>query len=213
MGFGKKLAGMFVEMPEDKEPPKKEKPTSIVTLPGASPVFNNPVTVDNQTVKQWSDHFDKILADENQRNFPGSDYYEFMVMKNAMVGVVDEVVKYNAAFAGLSATGMTKDKLTSTAQQYIAVIDGEVGQFEQAYQIRYDQKVTQPNSLVDQKSKEMAQLSERIKVLSDEMRQLQDGVRESQVKLSSDKQAFESAANSKKQDIQAEIGKINSLIN
>jgi len=102
----------------------------------AQPAFHDPYSntpapvqnIDNNSpsLQKAIKYFDNVFKTENDKNHPGVDFYEFFVMKEAMGGVIQENTKYVAAFAGLSAQGLTKEKLISTANDYVVAIDREL---------------------------------------------------------------------------------------
>jgi len=80
--------------------------------------------IDDKFIK----HFETILADAN---VPGPDYYEFKQAINNMAALsLDEATKYKVAFATLSTQGLTKDKITSTLNEYIKLINDDKATFD-----------------------------------------------------------------------------------
>src|ERR1700690_2406658 len=90
-------------------PPKK-----IAATPQQTPlVFQDSeggpqvsVSVNSDDLNQFRKHFSDLLSQNNQ---PGNDYYELIAAKNAMNAIPIEAQRYEVAFAGLSAAGLTKD--------------------------------------------------------------------------------------------------------
>src|SRR5579872_2523900 len=98
INIGRKIISAFVEMDETKEPAPQEN--------RAQPdVHAQP---QDHPDDRFAGHFDKLLSEANT---PGPDYYEFARMIAAMQTIPDESARYNAAFAGLQAQGLNKQRL------------------------------------------------------------------------------------------------------
>ncbi len=209
MSFIKKLGGVFFET--ENEPKKKEPLSQQVEVINISP----PMVVGNDSlqVEEFRQRFLKIMEEENKRNFPGNDYYEFQIMKNAMSSIPQENIRYQAAFAGWSATGnITKDKLVETANKYLSIVEREITEFEEAYQHQYNESVVNNEKLIASKLEEVQKLSERISALNSEIQVLKKDNIDNVAHLSSKHSAFISAGTQVKNEINAEINKINQYI-
>ena len=83
-------------------------------------------------MNEFTQKFKSILEEENKRNFPGNDYFEFKVMKDAMNAIPQELLRYQAAFAGWSTGGsQTKKNLLDTAKVYLGLVEKEISDFEE----------------------------------------------------------------------------------
>jgi hypothetical protein len=83
---------------------------------------------------EYVEFFKKVFT---ERNIPGPDFYEFFQALNAMSALqIDESAKYNAAFATLATQGVTKDKLTETAQVYIKAAAEKGKEFQSTVQAK-----------------------------------------------------------------------------
>src|SRR5687767_10574105 len=141
------LKDLFFEREEPKKvpPPKRASVQPVaVTSVAINPISPSIVgSINSPDYQAFREQFAKILDDENKRNYPGNDYYEFAVMKNAMNAIPQETLRYQAAFAGWSTGGnQTKESLISTAKVYLGLVDKEISEFESAYQQQYSQQVT-----------------------------------------------------------------------
>lgn len=206
------LLNFFVDIPDKKQEPKKEETVT------SKPKFNFAPTVDmsqapaavimgqgNEFAQTFTDLMDKT-------NFPGTDYLEYIQAKNTMGAIPDERSRYSIAFNALAPTGLTKDKLLSTAQQYIDAIDNEITKFGEAYQAQYSQKVDNQNKQIDTKVKQMQDLSEQIAKLNLDIQTMKQQVATDQSTLDGKKHAFEYAGNLQKEQITQEVNKINTYI-
>lgn len=66
-----------------------------------------------------------------EANFPGPDYFEFKQQLDNLAEVItDEPTRYKAAYKSLP--GITKEKITDSAQKYIGILVSENGKFSEA---------------------------------------------------------------------------------
>lgn len=209
-GILKKVAGAFVEI--DETPVKKPAvPSSTQTVTAPVLRLHNEGSPE---YTQYREKFSKILADENQRNYPGNDYFEFVVMKNAMSAIPQEEVKYQAAFAGWAVGGnQTKKSLLDTAQIYLGLVDREIKEFGEAYQHQYSSQVTANEELIARKSEEVQKLVLKINTLNTEIANLKKENIDSTAKLTAKHDAFMAAGTAQRQEILDEIDKIQNFIN
>src|SRR5882672_2255884 len=137
------LLDIFYEKEEKPKTPAKSQQTTTQVVTGQPMnVFIRPT--DNEFIDKFRKQFAAILEDENKRNFPGNDYYEFVVMKNAMNSIPQEQIRYQAAFAGWSTGGnQTRETLLKTAHIYLGLVQKEIDDFGQAYQTEYTTQVAQ----------------------------------------------------------------------
>lgn len=221
MSLGKKILGAFVEL--DEKPVVKKSSTPItasrtpttITLgnmitPMATPSYGS----NDFEVHQFREQFKRILDNENKKNFPGNDYYEFVVMKNAMSAIPQENIKYQAAFAGWMTGGnQTKDSLMKTANIYLGLVDREIAEFGEAYKHEYQQQVVKNEELINQKSAEVQKYAELIASLNNEISSLKQESQNTSGKLKSKYDSFMAAGNEQRQEILDEIDKIKQYIN
>ena len=151
----------------------------------------------------------KALADSNQ---PGTDYYEFVITKNAMSSIPVEEERYKVAFAGLSATGLTKEGINKTGQFYKSVIATELKNFQDQFGQVFRSEVLDKKDAIDSKQKQMVQLSEQINRLNDEIKKMKDDVQRNETSFLMKKNSFEQAAAESQNNIQNELDKINQYI-
>lgn len=205
-GILKKMAGAFVEIKED-EPVKKEPvPKQVATY--------SYVTVNQSAVNEFTQKFKSILEEENKRNFPGNDYFEFKVMKDAMNAIPQESLRYQAAFAGWSTGGsQTKKNLMDTAKVYLGLVEKEISDFETAYQAQYSAQVTNNEQIIEQKAKRVQALKDEIALLESDIESLARQNVDNTASLKSKHDAFIAAGNAQRQEICDEIDKINQYIN
>ena len=202
--------------PEEVKPPAKKTVLQPVTVSSAiqSVYVPQPGHGLGPDYEEFKGRFKRILDEENKRNYPGNDYYEFVVMKNAMNAIPQENLRYQAAFAGWSTGGnQTKTSLLDTAKVYLGLVDKEISEFESAYQQQYTQQVTKNEQLIETLTKEVQNLMERMALLNAEIQQLKQQNMDSTVHLTQKHDAFMAAGQAQRQEIIDEIDKINHYIN
>ncbi len=164
-----------------KKDDKKAAPIKQTSVPPSHPAIvtmsDNTITsgISSPEYDDFRQQFANILADENKRNFPGNDYFEFVVMKNAMNAIPQENVRYQAAFAGWMTGGnQTLESLLSTANLYLGLVDKEIKDFTDAYKLQYDAQVTRNQQAIRDKENKIQELTAQIQQLTSEANALRD---------------------------------------
>jgi septal ring factor EnvC (AmiA/AmiB activator) len=140
--------------------------------------------------------------------FQGTDFKEFIESKSDVEAIADEATRYRTAFNVLKRTGLTKERLLTTGQEYINIIDRDLTSFENAFNQQYKTDVEHKEQLLKQKAQELQALSEKISLLDTEMKQMSQQIVESKEKLNTNKNLFVVAGETKKQEIKTELQKI-----
>jgi hypothetical protein len=100
-----------------KTPSSTPTSSSSFTPPPTNFAQSAGVTIESS---EFNDYLQKVFT---ERNFPGPDYYEFVEgLKKMQTMAIDEKTKFISLFAGLSAAGVTKEKLIETAGKYITIV-------------------------------------------------------------------------------------------
>ncbi|GGH58708.1 archaellum component FlaC [Filimonas zeae] len=160
--LGKKILSAFVDMDDSTPTEPAPAATQHVSRPHTAVPQAPPAGTDNGSSK-FSEHFNRLFADAN---LPGPDYYEFWKMTEAMQAIADEKARFCAAFAGLQVQGLDKQKLLSSAQQYLQILEADAAAFNNTI----DQTLLEK---VQSRKKEMAGTQEKIQQLSQEIIRLQ----------------------------------------
>lgn len=235
MSFLKQLLTPFVEFDEDKkkELAKQNNPTTS-SLPPVSqtashvnehvqhPLINSNAGTIEQTptyspegtiagpLPEHEQYFEKLIDEANLKNplFQGTDYKEFVDSKTDIDDITDENIKYRTAFNVLKSTGLTKEKLLSTGQEYLNVIGRDLNAFQSAHAQQYKKEVEQKELLVQKKAEELQALTQRINALKTEINQLTQDINLTKEKLKTTKNSFLLAGEKKQKEIQTELQKI-----
>ena len=159
--------------------------------------------------QRFADYFDKLFSDAN---IPGPDYYEFSRMIRAMQLIPDEQSRYYAAYAGLQVQGLDKQKLLSTAAEYLRVLTADANQFQTTVETALQEKVNSRMAEAEEKGRRIQALSQEILKLQEEIGAMQREIGENKEKLTASSTAYVAESSRRKQEIEADIQKINHYI-
>jgi hypothetical protein len=159
--------------------------------------------------QRFADYFDKLFSDAN---IPGPDYYEFSKMIRAMQLIADEQSRYYAAYAGLQVQGLDKQKLLSTAAEYLRVLTADANQFQATVEAALQEKVHSRMAEAEEKGNRIQALSQEILKLQQEIAAMQREIGENKEKLTASSTSYAAESSRRKQEIDADIQKINHYI-
>ncbi|GGB13064.1 hypothetical protein [Puia dinghuensis] len=201
--LGKKILSAFIDVGEDKkednEPAVSPKVERTVVAPAAQRSTGTPAD------PRFADYFDKLFSDAN---IPGPDYYEFVRMTGAMLAIADERSRYSAAFAGLQVQGLDKEKLLSTANEYLRVLTTDADHFQKTVEAALQEKVNSRSAEAEEKSRRIQALSQEILELQQQISAMQSEIAESKEKLTASSSGYTAECERRKQQIQYDIEKI-----
>jgi hypothetical protein len=239
MSFLKQLLTPFVEFDEDKKEqskvpttaPAPVAPQSAAPSPAAPPenaqhpLINGPGnSVSASQVPTYSpagtiagplpehqQYFEKLIIEANAKNplFQGTDFKEFVDSKIDIDDIADEAIKYRTAFNVLKSTGLTKEKLISTAQEYLHLIGRDMNAFQGAHALKYQKEVRQKEQSIQKKAEELQALTQRINALKSEINQLTNDINLTKDNLNTIKSSYLLAGENKQKEIETELQKIN----
>jgi len=204
--IGKKILSAFVDVGE-----KRPAPAPVTTSPATPVTSTTPATLapPAATDQRFAGYFDKLFSDAN---IPGPDYYEFARMIVATQAIPDERARYAAAFAGLQVQGLDKDKLLSTANEYLRVLATDADQFQKTVDTAMQEKVRRRSTEAEEKSRRIEALSKKILELQQLIGALQKEVAEAKEKLDVSSSGYTAESERRKQQILADIEKIKQFI-
>jgi hypothetical protein len=211
----KKILSAFVEVSDDKKK-DAEKPPSTEYMPKAMPeplhTFTN-TTVNNSYAasasSKFAAYFEKLFS---EANIPGPDYFEFSKMIDVMQAVPDEQVRYITAFAGLSVQGLDKEKLLSTAAQYLQLLDADATNFHSTVDAALQEKVYEKKKLMEDKGNRIQQLTQEISALQNELLNLQSEIKENEAKIEANTGGYKNESEAMKNRIARDMEKIKRYI-
>jgi hypothetical protein len=197
------------------EAPVAENVDHPLVTPGGSPIVaaqqpakpsGGPVTV----LPEHLQYFEKLIETANLTDplFKGTDYKEFSDSKLDIDNITDEETRYKTAFNVLKRTGLTKERLLSTAQEYHNLIGRDLNAFQGAHKQQYQKEVLQREQLIQKKAEELQALSLKMNELKKDISQLSQSLTEIKDKMNITKNSFLLAGENMQNEIQNEIQKI-----
>jgi len=193
-------------------PDNQEYVNTNTKAPAASPGKSSTPTGASKSAatSDYHPYFEKLIEEANAKNplFQGTDFKEFIDSKVDVEAITDEGTKYRTAFNVLKRTGLTKERLVTTGQTYIKLIEQDLKGFADAYNQQYKTEVEQKEQLLQKKAEELQALNDKISTLNQEMKQMSQQVVQSKEKLDTNKNAFINAGEEKKNEIEMELQKI-----
>jgi hypothetical protein len=194
--LGKKILSAFVELSDDKtktavRPPDENFP------PGAA------------AGGKFKEYFDELFR---EANIPGPDYYEFSKMIEAMQAIPDEQARYVAAYAGLQVQGLDRQKLLSTANEYLRILETDAAHFRQTVDAALQEKVQGKRSEMEEKTRRIQSLTKEIETLRGEITILDSAIKENEEKIEASTGGYTAESGSRKSIILEDIEKINHYI-
>lgn len=201
--FGKRILSAFVEI-EDKA--TTDKDTVAQSGQGApAATYSAETRAVAGDGSKFSEHFNKLFADAN---LPGPDYYEFSKMTAAMEVIKDESARFSAAFAGLSAQGLDKQKLLSSAQEYLKILDADAAAFHSTVDQALHEKVQNKKKEVDEVQARIQKLSQEIVSLQQQITVLTQEIGENEAKIANSTSGYEAAMTDSRNKLLQDIEKI-----
>jgi hypothetical protein len=217
--FGRKLLGFFIE--EDTTHTQTQT-TSTPTQGGTPPRVQVQQTVAVQNAsgtgvvdKKFVDHFVSLIENSN---FKGPDYFEYMQALKSLAGLgLSEDKQYQAAWASFKAMGGITDVtvLTSTANQYVGILDSDRQNFLKDVDAAVTEKVGGlKNSLKaaqdenEAMAKQIIDLQNRINANNEKITKITTDISEQSAKITTNKSNYEITYSSFVEQIKGDISKI-----
>lgn len=201
--LGKKILSAFVEL-EDKTTTENDAAAPPVQASQA-PVSRQETRAATDTDNKFSDHFNRLFADAN---LPGPDYYEFFKMTEAMQAIKDESARFTAAFAGLQVQGLDKQKLLSSAQQYLKILEADAAAFHSTVDQALHEKVQNKKKEMEEVQARIQKLSQEIVSLQQQITVLTQEITENEAKIESSTSGYEVAMTNSRNKLLQDIEKI-----
>ena len=182
---------------------------TAATTPDPIPTYSPGGTITGP-LPEHQQYFEKLIDEANAKNplFQGTDFKEFVESKIDIDDITDEAIKYKTAFNVLKSTGLTKEKLITTGQEYLNLIGRDLNAFQGAHTQQYKKEVGQKELLVQKKAEELQTLTQRINAIKTEINQLTQDITVTKDKLGITRNSFLLAGENKQTEIQKELEKI-----
>ena len=198
--IGKKLLSAFVEVtPSGKGGAEGEKEAAVPAVNAHVPATDN----------RFAEYFDKLFS---EANIPGPDYYEFSKMIGVMQAIPDELSRFSAAFAGLQVQGLSKEKLLSTASEYLQVLETDAAHFNSTVAGALQEKVQDKKAELEEKAARIQALSKEIAELQSQIIALDAAIKENEEKIGLRQRDYTAESRERKARISADIEKIKQYI-
>ena len=159
--------------------------------------------------EKFKAYFEQLFS---EANLPGPDYYEFAKMVEAMAALPDERTRYVTAFAGLKVQGLDKEKLVSSAQQYLQLLDNDAAYFSNTINATLHEKVEMEKQQLEEKSKRIQELTREIQDLNNEIAVIGNEIKENEEKIASNSSGYNMELERFKAKISDDLNKINQMI-
>jgi predicted nucleotide-binding protein (sugar kinase/HSP70/actin superfamily) len=174
------------------------------------PTAQAPLTSSTFPLPEHTQYFERLIEEANAKNpvFQGPDYKEFIDSKVDIDDIQDEGLKYKTAYNILKSSGLTKEKLLSTGQEYLNLIGRDLNAFQSAHAGQYQKEVRQKEGLIQQKAEELLALTQRVNTLKAEINQLTQDINLTKDTLNTTRTSFLMAGETKQKEIQTELHKI-----
>lgn len=220
------LGVLGVEITSDNTPApaKSTRKQNASVLPTTHPLSSvsdasTPVTssLTNEEMDKFAQHFEGLLKGAN---LPGPDYYEFTRVMDTLAGPIkDEATRIAAAFQSLAVQGLTKEKLFSSAQQYIDIIEKDREGFQAAVDSKAQEEITARKQRLADLEKDIKNASDQINQLTaviakskNESSQLQTEITETETKIKRNESAYQAACDAVINKIKMDIEKATSKL-
>lgn len=205
--------------PAAAAPPPADQPTEhplITGVPAAAPAVAAQVPTYSASgtlsvpLPEHVAYFERLIDEANRTNplFQGSDYKEFVDSKLDIDDITDEALKYRTAYNVLKSTGLTREKLLATGQEYLNLVGRDMNAFQGAHALQYSKEVRGKEQLIQKKAEELQALTQRINALKAEINGLTQEINLTKEKLNTTKQSFLLAGEAKQKEIETELEKI-----
>jgi hypothetical protein len=156
-------------------------------------------------------YFERLIEDANARNplFQGADYKEFVDSKVDIDDITDEAIKYKTAFNILKGTGLTKEKILSTGQEYLNLIGRDLNAFQSAHAQQYQKELGSKEAEIQKKAEQLLALTQQVNALKKDINDLTQDISLTKDQLNKTKNSFLLAGENKQNEIVTELQKIN----
>src|SRR5215203_1733525 len=153
-------------------------------VPDQTPDYSPGGTI-AKPLPEHEQYFERLIDEANIKDpiFHGTDYKEFVDSKVDIDDITDEALRYKTAFNVLKSTGLTKEKLMSTGQEYLNLIGRDLNAFQSAHAHQYTKEVKGKEQLIQKKAEELQSLTQSINVLKSEINSLTQEINLTKEKL------------------------------
>jgi hypothetical protein len=206
--LGKKILSAFIETTAEQpgQSPGSGSGEDITPAAGRLPAQDISVSAGDG---RFTGYFDKLFS---EANIPGPDYFEFSKMTEAMQAIPDEQARFQAAYAGLRVQGLDRQKLLSTADEYLRMLETDAGNFRATVDLAMKEKVYGRAASMQEKNDRIRSLAQEISDLQGQVLALQAEIKENEEKIGANAGGYAAESGNRKARLLADIEKIKQFI-
>jgi hypothetical protein len=185
------------------------KPATVAGSTNQIPTYSPSGTIEGPLPEHQA-YFERLIDEANAKNpfFHGADFKEFIDSKLDIDDISDEALKYQTAFNILKKSGLTKEKLISTGEEYLKIIGRDLNAFQAAHAQQYKKELGADEVIIQKKAEELLILTQKSNALKKEINKLTQDLSLKKERLNTTKNSFLLAGEKKQTEIQTELQKI-----
>lgn len=212
----KNLKSLFIVEEETTE-----KPAESSITPESTPVHLPSQTITPVDISEASGVIsERLMKAVEENNQSGFDYFEYRSALKTMEKMpMDEATRFQSTFATASTLGVTREKLVESAEFYLKVLANEETKFlsasEQQFKTNIDKKIEEiemVKKLIEDKNEQIRKLNEEIQLHYQRLEGLNSHITESKSKIELTQKSFENAYIHIKNEILADMEKMNKYL-
>lgn len=172
----KEEAAKTTETPSTNETADNNPPEKSGKVPAAPPTAPQPAYVQK--------FYDALMEAIKAHNIEGFDYLEFKNSLKALESLpLDEPTKFKSAFATASTMGLTQEKLLSSAQYYLSILDAEKNKFRGELEKHVNEQLHARENEVKNMEAIIAQKTTQIQTLTNEITEHQKALNDMKIQM------------------------------
>ncbi len=165
------LMNLFVKVEDDGKGKEEVKPSQKSPSPPVASIPVSSISSIGQEDAQIKKQLGEALEKANQQ---GYDYFEFAQSVDALIATLpSEELRFRTAFTVVSSTGVSAEKLLSSAQFYLDILKGEENKFKTAVDQHAGNSVEAKERSVQKMDADMQAKTDQIRKLTEEINALQ----------------------------------------
>lgn len=127
---------------------------------------------------------DILLKAIDKQNLDGPDYLEFKSSLKSLEGVIeDEATRYKSSYAVLTSTGVTKEKLLTSGEHYIKVLEAEKQKFERTFKEQQQKQVLEREKKINSYEEGIEKRKQELKKLIAEIETMEKKLDSAKVEI------------------------------
>lgn len=207
MSLLKKILSSVVEF--DEKPPVTLATQQKLNAPSPTFAVRQPVQVAGMSAEDFEKFEKHFMALLEQANLPGPDYFEFLQVAEKLEATIpNEQMRYAATFASLNVSGLSKDTLLNSAQQYVEILQQDKKKFQDAIAAKQQNEIGAKKAQIDALTKRIETLNAEIENCRGEINTLTQQTAEAEQVIRKNEGAYLAACETIIQKISSDIQKV-----